>query len=74
MNPSPMIGRPATRAPQLLPLDAAASRLAVAPRTLREWAAKGRIPFARFGRILRFREEDVARFVADAMVDGQGAP
>lgn len=69
-----MRAHPGSRAPQLLALDAAASRLAVAPRTLRDWAAKGRIPYARFGRALRFREEDLARFVTDAMVGGQGAP
>lgn len=70
----PLRAGPHVRAPQLLDLADAAARLAVAPRTLRAWAAEGRIPFARFGRALRFTEADLARFVADAMVDGQRAP
>lgn len=70
----PLRVRPPVQAPQLLALDDAASRLAIAPRTLREWASQGRLPFARFGRSLRFREEDLARLVTDAMVGGKGAP
>ena len=58
-------------APQLLDLKAAAARLALAPRTLREWAAKGRVPYIRLGRALRFAEGDLARFVDEARVGGE---
>jgi excisionase family DNA binding protein len=54
--------------PQLLDLEAAASRLAVAPRTLREWAAAGRVPYYRLGRALRFSEADLVAFVARSRV------
>ena len=64
----PLRARPVVVAPQLLDLEGAAARLAVAPRTLREGAARGRIPYVRFGRALRFTESDLAAFVEAARV------
>ncbi len=67
----PLRARPLVVAPQLLDLVAAASRLAVAPRTLREWAAGGRIPYCRLGRALRFTEADLAAFIEATRIDGR---
>jgi excisionase family DNA binding protein len=51
----------------LLTLDQAAERLAVSPRTLRRWVARGLIPAFRQGRVLRLRALDLDRFIAERM-------
>lgn len=55
--------------PLLVDLEAAARALSVAPRTLRRLAASGALPYARLGRMLRFRPEDL-RVFADRVVVG----
>ena len=57
-------------APQLLDLDSAASRLALAPRTVRRLAATGRLPYVRIGRALRLAEPDLAALIARSRVGG----
>lgn len=42
-------------ADHLLDTHAAAAFLGVAPRTLYKWAAQGRLPVVRLGRMVRFR-------------------
>lgn len=42
-------------ADHLLDKNAAAAFLGVAPRTLYKWAAQGRLPVVRLGRMVRFR-------------------
>ncbi|MGH3261035.1 MAG: helix-turn-helix domain-containing protein, partial [Trebonia sp.] len=41
-----------------------AAVLAVRPDTVRRWAARGELPSVRLGRLLRFRSEDVDRWIA----------
>lgn len=66
---------------QLLTLKEAAAYLAVSPRLVRGVAHDGRLRSVRFGRLLRFRAEDVEAFVlehlrngADNASDRGGAP
>jgi len=48
---------------QLLTIQQVASYLSVSPRTVRRLLARGSLPFVRFGRLVRFREQDLARWV-----------
>jgi excisionase family DNA binding protein len=66
----PLRARPPVVAPQLLDLAAAAVRLALAPRTVRALAARGRLPYVRLGRSLRFTEADLADLIARSRVGG----
>jgi excisionase family DNA binding protein len=47
---------------QLLTLQQVAAYLSVSPRTVRRLLLRG-LPSVRFGRLVRFREQDVARWV-----------
>jgi excisionase family DNA binding protein len=40
--------------------EAAAAFLGVTPDTIREWARAGKIPAHKFGRLWRFKEEELA--------------
>lgn len=51
----------------LLTLPEAAAHLAVSPRTLRRWVAAGLIPAFRQGGVVRLRELDLDRFIAERM-------
>jgi excisionase family DNA binding protein len=53
---------------QLLDLKTVASRLAIAPRTVRGYAADGKLPYVRIGRLLRFEEADVTWFINEHRV------
>ncbi len=45
--------------------------LAVQPDTVRRWAARGQLPSIRLGgRLLRFRTEDVERWIAERATGG----
>jgi len=52
-------------APDLLDEAAAARYLSVAPATLRVWRCTGRyaLPFVKVGRLVRYREADLSRFI-----------
>ena len=41
----------------------AAVYLGCTPGTLRQWAAKRRVPHVKVGRLVRFRQQDLARFL-----------
>jgi len=41
-----------------------AKLLGIQPDTVRRWAARGDLPCVRLGRLLRFRAEDVAQWIA----------
>jgi excisionase family DNA binding protein len=51
------------RAEPLLIPEAVARLLACSPKTVYGWAAIGLIPSVRLGRLVRFRPEDVRRFI-----------
>lgn len=53
----------ASLAPLLTDRDVA-TLLVVRPDTVRRWAARGELPSVRLGRLLRFRAEDVDRWIA----------
>lgn len=66
-GPRPAIngGTPAdVRLSPLLTDRQVAELLAVKPDTVRRWAAAGDLPCVRLGRLLRFRQSDVAVWVA----------
>lgn len=46
---------------QLLTIQQVADYLNVSPRTVRRLVAARRLPVVRFGRMVRFREQDLAR-------------
>ena len=49
----------------LLNLQETATLLAVSPRLVRGAAHDGRLPCIRFGRMLRFRPEDIEAFICE---------
>lgn len=58
----PRIG--VARADTLIPIAAAARRLALSVSTLRRAIDRGELPAARFGRAVRISEDDLAAFVS----------
>ncbi len=50
----------------LLTIPEAASRLSIAPATLRRWAARGSVPSRKVGGAVRFSEEDVEAIIAES--------
>jgi PTS system nitrogen regulatory IIA component len=48
---------------ELLTTDEAARFLRISPHTVRSWVFYKKIPIARIGRRIRFRREDLERFV-----------
>lgn len=59
--------------PALLTEKDAAARLKVSTRTLRSLRAQGHLPFVRIGRQVRYREEDIAKFVERNLVHNRPA-
>jgi|SRR6185312_7365389 len=49
--------------PELMKIADVAKQLIVSERTVRRWEKEDLLPGARFGRTLRFRVEDVRRFL-----------
>ncbi len=47
----------------LLTIEEAAERLGVTPRMIRRLTTSRRLPFVKVGRLVRFREVDLAEFV-----------
>lgn len=47
----------------LLTPEAVARLLACSPKSVYAWAARGVLPRVRLGRLVRFRESDVSRFI-----------
>lgn len=57
--------------PNLCDNDVAAKYLGVKPPTLTAWRHRGQGPvFIRVGRLVRYREEDLERWVAERAVEG----
>lgn len=48
---------------RLLTIEEAAERLGVTPRMIRRLTTTRRLPFVKVGRLVRFREADLAEFV-----------
>jgi excisionase family DNA binding protein len=55
--------------PALIDIHAVAELLAVTERHVRRLVAERRIPFVKWGHLLRFDPTDVARWLDDARVD-----
>jgi len=49
----------------LLTIEEAAERLGVTPRMIRRLTTSRRLPFVKVGRLVRFRETDIARCVEE---------
>jgi len=58
---------------QLLDIPRAAEQLRVAQKTLYKWVEAGQVPFVRIGRLVRFRPEDLERWVAGRVCDSIAA-
>ena len=54
---------------QLLSIEEAAEVLGVTPRMIRRLTASRRLPFVKVGRLVRFRETDIGRFIDEWIVD-----
>jgi excisionase family DNA binding protein len=61
------------RAEPLLRPEAVARLLACSPKTVYGWAASGRLPSVRLGRLVRFRAQDIRRFIEVHAEPRQGA-
>jgi excisionase family DNA binding protein len=48
----------------LLNIRQAAARLCIAPKTLYKWVESGQIPYVRIGRLIRFRDADLDKWIA----------
>jgi excisionase family DNA binding protein len=60
------------RAGQLLTIEEAAQRLGVTTRMIRRLTASRRLPFVKVGRLVRFRETDIAQCVDEWTVPAVG--
>ncbi|MBI2874425.1 MAG: helix-turn-helix domain-containing protein [Firmicutes bacterium] len=56
---------------RLLTPEAAAERLAVSPKTVRDWLRAGILGGVKIGRLWRIREEDLGAFVEGARNDDE---
>jgi excisionase family DNA binding protein len=54
---------------RLLTVDEAAERLGTPPRFVRRLVAERRIPFSKIGEYVRFRAEDIDRFIDSGRVE-----
>ena len=61
-------GRPMGASDALLTLEEAASYLKVAPGTLKHWIAWKRIEHVKLGKLTRFRQAALDRFIAEQTV------
>ena len=59
---------------QLLDIPRAAEQLRVAQKTLYKWVEAGQVPFVRIGRLVRFRPEDLERWVAGRVQSAEVSP
>jgi len=48
---------------RLLTLQQVAEYLSVSPKTVRRWLSGKRLPHVRLGRVLRFRQDEVLRWI-----------
>ncbi len=53
-------------AERLLTLEEVAERLAVAPKTIRDWLREGKLKGLKVGKLWRVREQDLEAFLAEA--------
>ena len=59
---------------QLMTENDIAEMLQMSPRAIRKARQNGSLPFVRLGRLVRYRVEDVQKFVADAIVANDYQP
>ena len=59
---------------RLLSIDEAAEALSVTPRMIRRLTSSRRLPFVKVGRLVRIREDDIARRVGDWTVAAVNHP
>jgi excisionase family DNA binding protein len=58
-----------TSTERLLSAQEAARYLSLSIHTLRTWVCERRIPFIKLGRRVLFRQEDLARFAAEHLIE-----
>lgn len=63
-----------SRAAKLLTIEEAADALGVTPRMIRRLAANRLLPFVKVGRLVRFRDVDIARCVDEWTVPAVDRP
>ena len=61
-------GRPATDLPRLLDISGVAEHLGVAPRHVRRLVAERRIPFIKWGHLIRFDPAEIETWLNTARV------
>lgn len=54
----------------LLTPEAAAERLAIAPRTIREWLRQGKIKGVKVGKLWRIKEDALEEFLTSGFTTG----
>jgi excisionase family DNA binding protein len=64
---------PTTRS-RLLTIEKAAEVLGVTPRMVRRLTASRRLPFVKVGRLVRFRDADLAKFIEEGTVPAVRRP
>jgi excisionase family DNA binding protein len=57
-----------------LTIEEAAERLGVTPRMIRRLTTSRRLPFVKVGRLVRFRESDIALYVDQCTVPAVDRP
>jgi excisionase family DNA binding protein len=61
---TPKLKRPAADA-VLISTDEVAQLVDVSPRTIRNWMTRGKIPFVKIGRVVRFDREEFLQVMRD---------
>ena len=59
---------------RLLTIEKAAEVLGVTPRMVRRLTASRRLPFVKVGRLVRFRDADLAKFIEEGTVPAVRRP
>lgn len=59
---------------KLLTPEAAAERLAVSAKTIRDWLRAGTLKGVRVGRLWRIRESDLEAFIVDPATEAAAGP
>lgn len=73
-SPSPGTQSASSALPRLLDINALADLLGVTPRHVRRLVAERRIPFVKWGHLIRFDPQEVAAWLERARIpEGRGA-
>jgi len=73
-NDLPMLNSKTTPGPQLLDVQEVADRLQVTKYTVYRLVKKRKIPFHRVGTVLRFRTDDIERYLTACRVEPRHTP